>query len=123
MTSNTLQWLSLPLTHYATLLRAAAADGKTPPAATEARISLARFERVQNTKELRELALANELQLLLLRPAFLFDVNLLQNAASKAHNDNQGNCMTCKNVLTEILVNLSTTRNVRRKKYNFLLFF
>lgn len=74
---------------------------------------------VKNTKELREQIFANKLKCCLIKPSLIVDPWIVAVAANKAIDSELSNTMTTKSVYTEILYNLSSSKNISESLKQF----
>lgn len=71
------------------------------------------FRNVSNMKQLRSEILNNKLKCCLLKSSVIVDPFVVNVAANKAILDEQNQCMKTKSIYTEILYNLSSSKNIR----------
>uniref|UniRef100_A0A8D8ZLH1 EKC/KEOPS complex subunit Tprkb n=2 Tax=Cacopsylla melanoneura TaxID=428564 RepID=A0A8D8ZLH1_9HEMI len=70
------------------------------------------LSNVTNTKQLHKLILAGQLKCCLIKPSLIFDPWIVSVAANKAVESELNATMTTKSIYTEILYNLSSSKNI-----------
>ncbi|KAI5723434.1 hypothetical protein M8J76_005922 [Diaphorina citri] len=74
---------------------------------------------VKNTKQLRELIFANQLNCCLIKPKLIVDPWIVSVAANKALESELANTMITKSIYTETLYNLSSGKNISKSLKQF----
>ncbi|KAL1452751.1 hypothetical protein WDU94_006951 [Cyamophila willieti] len=77
------------------------------------------LSNVTNTKQLRELLLAGQLKCCLIKPSLIIDPWIVSVAANKALESELSQTMTTKSIYTEILYNLSSSKNISESLKQF----
>lgn len=77
------------------------------------------FKNVQNTAELRKKVMSGDLACCILKPAYIVDPFQVVIAANKAILNENSNQLITKSKFTEVLFNLSLTKNISKSLSDF----
>lgn len=86
---------------------------------TEMFCTLYLFENVQNSNEIRRKVMNNELSCSIIKASLVVDSFQVITAANKTAISAKMNQITTKNIYTEVLFNLSTSKNISRALIEF----
>lgn len=86
---------------------------------TEMFCTLYLFENVQNSNEIRRKVMNNELSCSVIKASLIVDPFQIIIAANKTAINAKMNQITTKNIYTELLFNLSTSKNISRTLIEF----
>ncbi|XP_043790157.1 EKC/KEOPS complex subunit TPRKB-like [Apis laboriosa] len=86
---------------------------------TEMFCTLYLFENVQNSNEIRRKVMNNELSCAVIKASLIVDPFQIIIAANKTAISARMNQITTKNIYTEVLFNLSTSKNISRTLIEF----
>ncbi|PBC25564.1 EKC/KEOPS complex subunit TPRKB-like [Apis cerana] len=86
---------------------------------TEMFCTLYLFENVQNSNEIRRKVMNNELSCSVIKASLIVDPFQIIIAANKTAINAKMNQITTKNIYTEVLFNLSTSKNISRTLIEF----
>ncbi|XP_006624386.1 EKC/KEOPS complex subunit TPRKB-like [Apis dorsata] len=86
---------------------------------TEMFCTLYLFENVQNSNEIRRKVMNNELSCSVIKASLIVDPFQIIIAANKTAISARMNQITTKNIYTEVLFNLSTSKNISRTLIEF----
>ncbi|XP_046386984.1 EKC/KEOPS complex subunit TPRKB-like [Ischnura elegans] len=87
--------------------------------ACNATLQIALFQSVRNSKELRKLVMNGQIKCCLIKPSIILDPFQVAVAACKALLSEKDETMTTRNVFTEILYNLSNSKNISQSLSKF----
>ncbi|XP_071450688.1 EKC/KEOPS complex subunit TPRKB-like [Hetaerina americana] len=80
---------------------------------------LALFRRVRNAKQLKEMVVAGELKCCMIKPSLILDPFQVAVAAHKAVLNENDQRMTTRSVFTEVIYNLSVSKNISQSLNKF----